>query len=150
SRVTAKGPVRAAIETRWRLNAGRERVDASVTLIVDANASFIRIALSGTNAAGDHRLRLGFRTGVGQGAAVVAAAMFGPAERRSIKVSAADAAFELPPATAPLHRYASLFGREYGATLVSDGLGEYEATDDAIYVTALRSVSELSRNDMPE
>jgi alpha-mannosidase len=44
----------------------------------------------------------------------------------------------------------SLFNRTVGATLFSDGLTEYESADGAIAVTLLRSVGELSRNDLPE
>jgi mannosylglycerate hydrolase len=77
--------------------------------------------------------------------------MFGPVARRDIVVDAKDAAFERPPHTAPLHRYVSIFAAKNGATLISDGLGEYEATrDGALFVTVVRAVSELSRNDMPE
>jgi mannosylglycerate hydrolase len=150
ARVTAKGPVRASIETRWTLAALRERVDVTVTLIVDADAQFVRCAVKGTNAATDHRLRLGFRTDV-PNSRVVADAMFGPVERRDLVVDAKDAAFELPPKTAPLHRYVSIFAANRGATLFSDGLGEYEATKDGtLFVTLVRAVSELSRNEMPE
>ena len=53
--------------------------------------------------------------------------------------------------TAPLHRWVARFTTDAGATLVSDGLGEYEACDDgSIAVTLVRSVGELSRADLPE
>jgi mannosylglycerate hydrolase len=150
SKITARGPLRASMETRWQLGGGSERVDATVTFIVDANAPFVRVQVRGVNAASDHRLRLGFRADIDK-PRVLADAMFGPVERRDIEVSAADAAFERPPRTAPLHRYVSLFGANRGATVFSDGLGEYEATPGGVlFVTLVRSVSELSRNDMPE
>ena len=57
----------------------------------------------------------------------------------------------MPPPTAPLHRYVSLFGTSGGATVFSDGLAEYEARDDGtVLVTLVRAVGELSRNDLPE
>jgi alpha-mannosidase len=150
SKVMAKGPVRASLETRWQLGGAGERIDVTVALVVDANAPFVRVQMRGTNAASDHRLRIGLRTDV-DGPRVLADAMFGPVERREIVVGAVDAAFELPPKTAPLHRYVSLFNAKRGATLFSDGLGEYEVTPDGTaFVTLVRSVSELSRNDMPE
>ena len=34
----------------------------------------------------------------------------------------------MPPPTAPLHRYVSLFDDARGVTVFSDGLAEYEAT----------------------
>jgi alpha-mannosidase len=37
-----------------------------------------------------------------------------------------------------------------GMTLISDGLAEYEAGDDALAVTLVRAVGELSRNDIAE
>jgi alpha-mannosidase len=149
-KVTSRGPLRAALESRWTLAAGRDRIDVIVLLIVDANTPYVRIRVAGSNSVTDHRLRLGFRTDV-EGAGVIADAMFGPVSRTPIVVSKTDAAFELPPVTAPLHRYVSLFAGRRGATLYSDGLGEYEVTDNGtIFVTLVRAVSELSRNDMPE
>jgi alpha-mannosidase len=150
SKVIHKGPVRAAIETRWSFGSGRERMDARVTLIVDANAPFVRVHVAGTNAASDHRLRLGFATDL-RDARVWADAMFGAVERKPIVVTPAEATMETPPATDPLHRYVSLFNANRGVTVFSDGLGEYEAASDGnVYVTLVRSVSELSRNDLPE
>ena len=150
SRMVHKGPVRAAIETRWRLFAGRERIDTRVQLIVDAGSRFVRLRVDGVNTVTDHRLRIGLSTGI-RSARVFADAMFGPVERVPVAVSAADATMERPHATAPLHRYVSLFSAASGATVFSDGLGEYEAREDgAVFVTLVRSVSELSRNDIPE
>ena len=58
---------------------------------------------------------------------------------------------ELPPPTAPLHRYVSRFDEQRGCTVFSDGLAEYEARDDGcVVVTLVRAVGELSRSDLPE
>lgn len=57
---------------------------------------------------------------------------------------------ERPVPTAPLHRYVSLYNAKRGATVYSDGCTEYETRDNAIHVTLLRCVGELSRNDLPE
>ncbi len=150
SRVRHKGPVRAAVETRWTLRRGRERIDATVEFIVDAGTSFVRVRVNGTSSIRDHRLRVGFATAVPE-ARVFADAMFGPVERVRPEVTDDDAAMELPPPTDPLHRYVSLFDDERGATVFSDGLGEYEVRGDGVVmVTLVRSVGELSRNDMPE
>jgi mannosylglycerate hydrolase len=55
------------------------------------------------------------------------------------------------PATAPLARWVSRRGTDSGMTIISDGLGEYEATaDGGIAITLVRSVGALSRNDLPE
>jgi alpha-mannosidase len=58
---------------------------------------------------------------------------------------------ETPPATAPLARYVTLASHGRGATIYSDGLGEYEAlASGGIALTLVRAVGELSRNDLPE
>jgi len=150
ARVVHRGPVRAALEARWEFRSGNERMDAVVTLIVDAGAPWVRIRVAGNNAATDQRLRIRVATDVTR-ARVVADAMFGPVERRPLVVPDRDLAMETPPGTAPLHRYVSLFGESRGATLFSDGLAEYEADDEGgIAVTLLRSVGELSRANIPE
>ncbi|HVT40131.1 MAG TPA: glycoside hydrolase family 38 C-terminal domain-containing protein [Gemmatimonadaceae bacterium] len=145
-----RGPVRAALEMRWSFHSGRERLLVRTRLIVDANAPWLQIHIEGDNATTNHRLRLGIRTDVA-GPVVVADAMFGPVERRPLAVPPEDARIEQPPPTAPLHRYVSLFGSERGATLFSDGLAEYEATDNGtVLVTMLRAVGELSRPALSE
>ena len=150
AKVIHRGPVRGTIEMRWMLRRGRERIDARVRLVVDAGARWLRLQVEGTNTASDHRLRVRLATDVAH-PEVVADAMFGPVERHAIVVAEADARMEQPPPTAPLHRYVSLFGPERGATIFSDGLAEYEATDDgAVFVTIVRAVGELSRSDLPE
>lgn len=150
ARVVHRGPVRAAIEAKWAFRRKKERVTVAVQLIVDAAVPWLRIHVGGNNSAGDHRLRLRIATDV-TGAHVVADAMFGPVERRPIVAAPDDLKMETPPATAPLHRYLSLFGAAAGATLLSDGLAEYEADErGTVAVTLLRSVGELSRADIPE
>ncbi len=150
ARVVHRGPVRAAIESKWEFRAKKERITAAVQLIVDADAPWLRIHVTGTNSANDHRLRLRVATGL-TAPRVFADAMFGPVERRPIEAAAEDLRMETPPATAPLHRYVSLFAADSGATLFSDGLAEYEADDEGgIAVTLLRAIGELSRADLPE
>ncbi len=150
ARVVHRGPVRAAIESKWEFRRKKESVTATVQLIVDADAQWLRIHVTGMNRANDHRLRLRVATGV-TAPRVFADAMFGPVERRPTEVSAEDLKMETPPRTAPLHRHVSLFGAAHGATLFSDGLTEYEAGDDGgVAVTLLRCVGELSRADLAE
>jgi alpha-mannosidase len=150
ARVTHRGPVRAAIEMKWEFREKKERVLAAVELIVDADAPWLRVHVTGTNAANDHRLRLRIATDA-KNARVMADAMFGPVERNPIIATPEELAMETPPLTAPLHRYVSLFGASNGATLFSDGLAEYESDDDGgVAVTLVRSVGELSRADIPE
>jgi alpha-mannosidase len=128
----------------------KERLPITTAIQLDADAPFVRIAVTGENRTTDVRLRLAFRTGISD-PQVYADAAFGPLARRPPEVSADDAAMEAPWRTAPLHRYVSLFDDRNGATIYSDGLAEYEATTEGdTIVTLFRAVGELSRNDLAE
>ncbi|MDQ3998193.1 MAG: glycosyl hydrolase-related protein, partial [Gemmatimonadota bacterium] len=109
-----------------------------------------RLTVEGVSLGFDHRLRLVLRTGITD-AATYADATFGPVRRVPIEVPPEDARTETPPRTAPLHRYVSLFADAGGATVFSDGLGEYEVTPAGdVAVTLVRGVGVLSRIDIPE
>ena len=169
ARLCARGPLRAELETVWRIwivpsgtppaagptgrrFAARAGATADITVVfsLDAAARFTRVRVRGENPIGDHRLRVLFATGLVD-PAIVADAAFGPIVRRPIAATESGRRMELPPPTAPLHRYVSLYGAEAGLTIISDGLAEYEAfPDGGMAVTLLRAVSELSRNDLPE
>ncbi|HEU4993708.1 MAG TPA: glycoside hydrolase family 38 C-terminal domain-containing protein [Gemmatimonadaceae bacterium] len=148
-RLVHRGPLRGAVEQRWRLRDGDNRVDARLRFVLDADAHWLRVHVRGMNGARDHRLRLRFRTGVESGRPIADAA-FGPVRREPVRVSEKELEIEEPPPTAPLHRYVSLFNERAGATLFSDGLTEYETDGDTIALTVLRSVGELSRSDIVE
>ena len=165
SRLIHPGPLRAELETRWRIVvpsradrrlAGARRdghagfVDVRVRFRLDAGSRFLRVLVDGVNGAAGHRLRVRFRTGVAD-AAVWADAAFGPVRREPLVVPDDERRIEAPPPTAPLHRYVSLFGTGRGVTIYSDGLAEYEAERSGdVAVTLVRSVADLSRNDLPE
>ena len=177
--VVQRGPLRATIEGRWRVRippssvVEPERValtgystppiavpaighaplvalEIAVRLTLDAGANTVGVRVTGENCARDHRLRVVFATGIRE-AEVWADAAFGPVHRLPLDVPAADRAMELPTASAPLHRYVSLFAPDRGASVISDGLAEYEvAADGSLAVTLVRAVGELSRNNLPE
>ena len=164
ARLVHTGPLRAEIETRWRIliasasdrrlagarKDGTGFVDLRIRLRVDAGAPFLRLHVDGVNGATSHRLRLRVRTGI-ENADVHADAAFGPVRREPIVVNEEERRIEAPPPTAPLHRYVSLFAPTRGATVYSDGLAEYEADAGGdVAVTLVRSVGDLSRNDLPE
>ena len=168
ARLGARGPLRAELETVWRIwivpsatpaatGAPRRRPggsagatsDVTVTFVLDAGAPFVRVRIRGRNPIGDHRMRALFASSL-TNAEVVADAAFGPVVRRPIGASADARRMESPPATAPLHRYVSVYGADGGMTVFSDGLAEYEASDGMIAITLIRAVGELSRNDLPE
>jgi mannosylglycerate hydrolase len=147
--VVHRGPLSAALEQLWVLQAKQERVEVRLRLVLDAGAGFVRIGVLGDNSAIDHRLRLVFRTDVNRGVTVADAA-FGPVERAPLNLPAKSTKTEKVVPTAPLHRYVSLFNAKRGATLYSDGLTEYEILSNGFAVTLLRAVGELSRADLPE
>jgi hypothetical protein len=155
ARIVHRGPLRGELMLRWRLTpaGGAQRGAPStlaVRLVLDADAPFVRVDASGENRSTDHRLRLAFATGVSS-PVVWADAAFGAVRREQLVIPPADARAEHPPRTAPLHRYVSLFDAAQGTTIFSDGLAEYEATDDGtVLVTLVRAVGELSKNDLPE
>lgn len=77
--------------------------------------------------------------------------MFGDVQRRPLVVPPVEKAAEQVQHVAPLHRFVSRYTSEAGATLVSDGLAEYEAFDDgSIAVTLVRAVGDLSRSTLAE
>jgi hypothetical protein len=123
--------------------------DITVRLILEADTRWVRVEVEGENRLEDHRLRLRVRTDViGE---VWADAAFGPVRCTPLVVSADDATAEMPPKTAPLHRYVSRFDDERGCTIFSDGLAEYEAAEDgSVLFTLVRSVGELSVGDLRE
>jgi alpha-mannosidase len=146
-RLVADGPLQAAMTVEHRLPGV---ADAIATVSLDAGAPFVRVSVRGFNHSRDHRLRIFFTTGVERGETWADAA-YGPVKRVPLEVPPEDHAAETPPATAPLHRYVSLFDGSTGATVFSDGLAEYESRPDGrIAITLLRAVGELSRDDLPE
>ncbi len=165
TRVTARGPLRVELACDFRLAIPERRLttaagealvqplvrqDVRVTVQLDAGSPFVRLVTRGDNVGTDVRLRLAIRSGI-PSAVVVADAAFGPVVREPIVVDGAARAMEIPPATAPLHRHVSVFSGDRGATVLSDGLAEYEVdAEGTVLVTLLRAVGELSRHDLPE
>jgi mannosylglycerate hydrolase len=149
-----RGPLRGEVEARFRTRElsrrGPPDTELTVRLVLDAGARFLRIMIAGVNHRTDHRLRLVLRSDVAN-PGVWADAAFGPVRREPLVIAEEEAAVEHAPATAPLHRYVSLFDHQRGFTAYSDGLGEYETNDAGeVLVTLVRAVGELSRNDLPE
>ena len=148
-----RGPLRGTLELSYRITGERrgDRIaDVTARLVLDADASYLRVEVRGENLAPDHRLRLRIHSDVSH-PQVWADAAFGPVRREPLDVPPGDSRDEQVVPTAPLHRYVSLFDDERGFTLFSDGLAEYESLGDGtLAVTLVRAVGELSRNDVPE
>lgn len=146
------GPLIGELRIRWALQApGRRRASRlEVRLRLVAESPLVHVSVRGVNRLRDHRLRVGFRTNIAP-ADVWADAAFGALRRSPLRVPEEDTLDELPPPTAPLQRYVSLFAEHAGFTLFSDGLAEYEASAGGeLWVTLLRAVGELSKNNLPE
>ena len=161
TRLTHAGPLRAELRVAFALDLPvsssregrveeRARNSVEIVLTLDAGSSVLRMGLRGMNGVRDHRLRVLFATGVTDGV-TRADAMFGPVTRERRVQPPHTRAMELVPETAPLARWVSRTDASQGMTLISDGLGEYEVTDDgSIAVTLVRAVGALSRRDLPE
>jgi mannosylglycerate hydrolase len=147
ARLVHHGPLRAKISMTLTMDGD---CDCSfvVTLLLDAGSPFLRVSTLIVNASENQRIRLRLNTDVVR-PQVFADATFGPVKRQ--RIVAPQRSREAAPPTAPLGRYVTLAGLTRGVTIYSDGLTEYEASDDGfVALTLLRSVGELSRSDIPE
>ena len=148
------GPLVGQLHQDWTLSPERRKAappsTLGLSLRLTAGSPLLELHIRGVNRAKNHRLRLGIVTGL-ENPSVFADAAFGPVERKPLTVLPDDRRMESPPTTAPLHRYVSLFAKTRGMTIHSDGLAEYEVDADGIvWITLLRAVGQLSRNDIPE
>jgi alpha-mannosidase len=155
-RALASGPLVAALELRWQMEAGRRaRGQGSgsigIRLVVSlyAGSPAVRCTLELDNRALDHRLRVRAPTGLGSGTAV-AGAQFGFEERESVEPDRRKYARETPVATAPAHRYVARAVKSRGLAILAPGFFEYELDRHGdLLVTILRAVGQLSREDLP-
>jgi len=151
--VVHHGPLRGEITIACSLVRGARRGSpgrCTLSIILDANAPFVRVRVQGFNGTPDHRLRLRVATGVGSGATIADAA-FRPVARVPLELSNAEQEMEHVVPTAPLHRWVARFSETTGATVFSDGLAEYEShADGAVSITLFRAVGALSKVDLPE
>jgi alpha-mannosidase len=140
ARVVWAGPLVAALARPFRI--GR-RVRGTIYVRIEAGSPLVRIAVEGTNLAGQHRLRLVVPVGADDQA--TADMVFGAVTRRR-ETARQQAGQEAPATTAPMHRWVSAGGW----TVCARGLHEYELLrDGALAVTLLRAVGDLSRGDLP-
>jgi 2-O-(6-phospho-alpha-D-mannosyl)-D-glycerate hydrolase len=155
-RALATGPLVAALELRWQVNAGRRtRGQGSgtvgVRLIVSlyAGSPAVRCTFDIDNRASDHRLRLRAPTGLGGGSAV-AGAQFGFEERATVDPNRSRYSRETPVTTAPAHRYVARAVKSRGLAVLAPGFFEYELDRRGdLLITILRAVGQLSRGDLP-
>lgn len=167
-RVVERGPLRGTLQVTMRsVVPAREVVTATgarvrrrastlrLTVLVQltAGSPLVTFVVRGDHAAPDARVRLRLATGIAA-PDVWADAAFGPVARPPLDVQLAGTmgrAREAAVPTAPLHRYVSLYAPDRGASVLGDGLAEYQAGDDGtVAVTLVRAVGDLSRHDLPE
>ena len=160
-RLIHSGPLRGEMEAEFNLSIPQEssrqgrsattvNVTVKLSLVIDAGAHFLRVRATCENVARDHRLRIVFATGVGEGD-VHADAAFGPVARVRGVAAHNDSGREQALPTAPMHRYVTCSDHRSSMTIFANGATEYEVLDDGrLAVTLFRGVGELSRADLPE
>ena len=171
-RTVDSGPLTSAMEISYVLDvpgeAASDRRSRSATRTPMPCALLVRIRRDSravdcrvrvTNDARDHRLRVLCATGAARVSHHRADSAFDVVTREArvsaaLKFSAADRAAlaEEPVATAPMQSFVDAGDETRGATVVADGLPEFEVVHSdagaAIAVTLLRCVGDLSRNDL--
>lgn len=152
-RVREVGPLRAAIDLRWRQpetrwsGVARGAIDLVTTLRLTAGSRVVACRVRGRNHRTEQRLRLVWHTDVEHGE-VIADAALGPVRR--VPIVAPSHAREAVPDGMPLHRWVMQANDRCGATMISDGLAEATVANGRMAVTLVRSVGHLSRPDVPE
>ncbi len=102
------------------------------------------------NTVRDHRLRVVFETGRATNHHHADNA-FAVLSREQHAYDPADFEIEVPAAVAPMHRFVTVEDDAAGATLLADGLPEYELKHDSggvLALTLLRCVGELGRDEL--
>jgi mannosylglycerate hydrolase len=147
--VLAEGPLVGALEMRFVVpSIGHGEVAGRLVLVLHADSPVLRARIEIDNRATDHRLR--FRVPIGVGASALAGAAFGFERRNAIDGDDGRFPAESPTPTAPAHRFVAAGHEGRGLAVFSPGFFEYEWTSEhEIFVTALRSVGELSRDTLP-
>jgi len=124
-------------------------VAVRLTVTLYAGCPAVRCTLEIDNRASNHRLRLRSASGLPPGDAV-AGSHFGVTERSAPAISTRAYARETPVPTAPAHRYVARAAGTRGLAVFAPGFFEYELDRKGdLLITVLRSIGELSRNDLP-
>jgi mannosylglycerate hydrolase len=147
TRVTAEGPLVAALEMTGVIRLTTGEVSIRTTLSLYDDSPVLRITLEVENRATDHRLRVALPTGV-EGGTAVAGAPFGAAEREPVAQELMYPA-ETPVATAPAHRFVAHASPERGLAVLAPGFFEYElASTGELLLTLFRAIGQLSRANL--
>ncbi|HEU4680319.1 MAG TPA: glycosyl hydrolase-related protein [Gemmatimonadales bacterium] len=152
----AAGPLVAAAEIRWRMEAGRgvhgERsgtVGVRLIVALHAGCPTVRCTLELDNRASSHRLRVRIPTGLA-GSTATAGAQFTMEERPRPDGQRREYRREAPVTTAPAHRFVARAKGARGLAAFAPGFFEYELDPRGDFLlTLLRAVGHLSRADLP-
>jgi alpha-mannosidase len=153
-RPLAKGPLVVAMETEWRMTAGRRgRGPGTITLrlitSIYAGSPIVRCTLEIDNQAQDHRLRARIVSGA-RAASALAGTQFGSIDRPLVKTTYRKYPRETPAPTAPAQRYVAAAVKNRGLAFLSPGFFEYELDQRGdLNITLLRAIGALSRDDLP-
>ncbi len=148
TRVTAEGPLVAALEMIGAIRLETGDVSMKTTLSLHDESPVLRITLEVENRASDHRLRVALPTGVAGGTSV-AGAPFGMAEREPVVQADLMYPAETPVATAPAHRFVAHASQERGLAVLAPGFFEYELTPAGeLLLTLFRAIGQLSRANL--
>ncbi len=150
SGVVTSGPLIGAVEARWSMgSAGTGRLSARLLVVLHADSPLVRLRLDLENQATGHRLRARFP--VGAGGTAVAGAAVGLERRPAIRVPRNQKEIERTVPTAPAQRFVAAGAGTRRLAVLAPGFFEYEWTPEReLVVTLLRSVGELSRDNLPE
>jgi alpha-mannosidase len=145
----------------WELPAGvteddNHRSDQMKTLQFVTTAwltegeKMVRFETTVDNTVKDHRFRVAFHTGMDTNTHW-ADVQFGVIEREQESWNPADFKIEVPAAVAPMQRFVCVEKGERAATLITNGMPEYELRHNSkgtLLLTLLRCVSELGRGEI--
>lgn len=139
--------------TTDRKGRAKESTPLVVSMVVSLRAGSPRIDFDLTvdNTARDHRLRVVFPTGAERVETARADSAFAVVERPARRPVPASFSVEAPVSNAPLLSFVDAGDAKAGVSLLSEGLNEYEVTDDVaprLALTLLRCVGWLSRDDL--
>jgi len=144
-RVISSGPLYGALEATWSVRTGTGPIDLRLTVQVFAASPIVRCRLHLGNQAQDHRLRVALPLGL-DGEPFTTGAQFGTVLRDRPDLEGSP--LEAGVATVPVHRYAAATRDHRGLAFMAPGFFEAEWLDGNLHVTLLRSVGQLSRNDL--
>lgn len=132
-----------------RRGRSKGRVDEKITSFITLQKGARRIDIKTIveNKAKDHRLRAVFPTGI-KTKESIAESTFGVIHRPT-RTPQGDGWIEKPSPTHPQARFVAVEDGGRGVAILNNGLPEYEVTEDGkIYLTLLRCVGWLSRDDL--